>query len=341
MSKVSDENFEFQKIIAVLGFALLAVKFFAYYLTGSVSILTDAMESIVNVVAACIGLFALYLSAQPPDRNHPFGHGKIEIISATLEGTMIMVAGGMIIVESVNSLLHPGSISDLDMGLVLIAGAAVANYVVGRIAIRRGRKNRSPALEASGKHLCSDTYSSIGIIIGLMVVFVMQHMGYDGAWLDSSIAIVFGAIILFTGAKVLKGCVDDAMDKADFDLIESITDAINEYRHDDWIDVYNLRLIKYGPKIYVDVHVVFPRLMTVEALYFEKIELDEAIMAKYGDSVEVSMTPVPCREFNCRNCERNCQYRATAFERRLVWNSEMICCQRVHALDCRVTIHEK
>ena len=108
MVKVSDANFEFQKVIAIVGVSLMAIKFFAYYLTGSVAILTDALESIVNVIAAFVGLFALYLSAQPADRSHPFGHGKVEIISAAIEATMIMVAGGMIIYESIMSFLNPG-----------------------------------------------------------------------------------------------------------------------------------------------------------------------------------------------------------------------------------------
>ncbi|MBR2348608.1 MAG: cation diffusion facilitator family transporter, partial [Candidatus Methanomethylophilaceae archaeon] len=101
MDSAVKENYDFQKIIAVLGVSLMAVKFVAYYLTGSVAILTDALESIVNVVAAFVGLFALYLSAQPADRTHPFGHGKIEVISATVEGVMIIVAGALIIMESV------------------------------------------------------------------------------------------------------------------------------------------------------------------------------------------------------------------------------------------------
>lgn len=341
MSKVADENFEFQKVIVILGFSLMAIKFVAYFLTGSVAILTDATESIVNVIAACVGIYALYLSAQPADRTHPFGHGKIEIISATIEGTMIMVAGGLIILESIQSFLRPGEISDLDIGLVLVAIAAVANYAVGRIAIAKGKKNRSPALEASGRHLCSDTYSSIGILIGLFVVYIAEYMGYDARWLDSSIAVVFGVIIVVTGLKVLKECIDDAMDKADFKLLNEIAMLINEYRHDDWIDMYRLRLIKYGSKIYIDVHVVFPRRMTIEDMYVEKRELDEAIMAKYGDAVEISMTPVPCSEFHCRSCKRNCFDRQEPFEKSFTWTTEALCGKEQHAVGHKVTIHEK
>lgn len=341
MSKATDDNFEFQKVIVILGFTLMAIKFVAWYMTGSVAILTDATESIVNVIAGCVGMYALYLSAQPADKTHPFGHGKIEVISATIEGTMIMVAGGLIVLESIQSLMNPGEISDLDIGLVLVAFAAIANYAVGRIAIRKGKKNRSPALEASGRHLCSDTYSSVGIIIGLIIVYVAQFMGYDARWLDSTIAVIFGVIILGTGLKVLKECIDEAMDKADFKLLNEVAILINEYRHDDWIDMYRLRLIKYGPKIYIDVHVVFPRRMTIEDLYLEKQELDEAIMAKYGDSVEISMTPVPCSEYHCRSCKRNCFDRQEPYERSFTWTTDALCGKDPHAIGHKVTIHEE
>lgn len=338
MVRVTDANFEFQKVIAIVGVTLLAVKFFAFYLTGSVAILTDALESIVNVIAAFVGLFALYISAQPADKTHPFGHGKVEIISASVEATMIMVAGGLIIYESILSFLNPGEISDLDLGLILVALAAAVNFIVGKVAIKKGTRSRSPALVASGRHLCSDTVSSVGILVGLVVVYVAMAVGYDARWLDSSIAIVFGIIILVTGMKVMKGCMDDIMDKSDSEIIDVLTDAINEYRHDDWIDVYNLRMIKHGPKIYVDMHVVFPKKMTVSDISEETAELTEAIAARYGDSVEISVTPVPCHEYNCRNCLRNCFDRDQDFEKRIVWTARMICCDKPHAVDLRVTI---
>ena len=211
---------------------------------------------------------------------------------------------------------------------------------MGRVAIRKGRKNRSPALEASGKHLCSDTYSSIGILIGLFVVYIAEGMGYDARWLDSSIAVVFGFIILYTGFGVIKRSADETMDRADEDLIAEVSAMINEYRHDDWIDVYNLRLIKYGPKIYVDMKVVFPRNMTVAQEYVEKQEIDEAVMAKYGDSVETSISCIPCSEFHCRHCERNCMDRSVPFECPLEWTPEKLCCVRPHSPSNKVTIRE-
>lgn len=341
MSTVADDNFEFQKIIVILGFTLLIIKYVAYALTGSVAIFTDATESIVNVVAACIGIYALYLSAQPADRGHPFGHGKVEVISSAIEGAMIVMAGVVIVYETIQSFISPGEITDqLDIGLVLVALAAVANFVVGRAAIAKGRRNRSPALEASGRHLCSDTYSSVGILAGLVVVYAAQSMGYDARWLDSSIAGLFGMIIIATGARVIKRAMDDAMDAADGDLIGQITETINEYRHDDWIDVYSLRVIKYGPSIYVNLRVVLPRDMTVEEMDQENREIDEAIRSRFGDSVETSIVAVPCVPFYCRSCQRNCLRRTSEYDRSLEWNPDMLSTPRPHAIDHFVRIED-
>ncbi len=330
MDEAARSNFDFQKIIAVVGVSLMAIKFVAYYITGSMAILTDALESIVNVVAAFIGLYALYLSAQPADKSHPFGHGKIENISAIMEGSMILIAGVLIIYESIISLINPGEIRKLDIGLVIIAFAAIVNYAVGRAAIRKGRKTRSPALVASGKHLCSDTYSSIGIIIGLMVVYAAIWAGYDAAWLDSSIAIIFGVIIGYTGIKVVKQSLDDAMDRTDETMIQEISDILNEYRHDDWIDIYGLRVIKYGHNLFVDMHLVLPKDMQVSHTYEEECQLQDSLRSRYNESVELSITPVPCGDYFCRYCDRNCFERAEDFEKHLKWNPESLMVKQMH-----------
>ena len=330
MDPAAKSNFDFQKIIAVVGFSLMAIKFVAYYMTGSVAILTDALESIVNVVAAFVGLYALYLSAQPPDKSHPFGHGKIENISAIIEGTMILVAGALIIYESIMSFLNPGEIKQLDIGLVIVAAAAAVNFAVGRAAIAKGKKTRSPALVASGKHLCSDTYSSVGIIIGLFIVYIALWMGYDAAWLDSSIAIIFGVIIGYTGLKVIRQSIDDSMDRTDEAMIKEVVEILNVFRHDDWIDIYGLRVIKYGHHIFVDMHIILPKDQSVEHTFEEEVQLQEALKWKFGEAVEVSVTPVPCNDHFCRYCERNCFNRRVDFVKHLKWNEESLMTREMH-----------
>ena len=225
---LSKDNYSFQKVVAVLGVTLMTIKFIAWYVTSSVSILTDALESIVNVVAAFVGLYALYLSSKPRDLDHPYGHGKVELISSSVEGVMILVAGLMIITQAISRLIYPEPVGSLDLGLILVAITAIANYSVGRIAISKGRRNRSMALVASGKHLCSDTYSSVGIIVGLCLMIAFDAMGFDFWWLDPAIAMLFGAIILVTGVKVVKDSFDGVMDRMDEQTVNESVRAIRE-----------------------------------------------------------------------------------------------------------------
>ncbi|MCK9323067.1 MAG: cation diffusion facilitator family transporter [Candidatus Methanomethylophilaceae archaeon] len=332
----SRDNYNFQKIVVVLGFSLMAVKFSAYFLTNSVAILTDAMESIVNCIAGCIGLYALYLSACPADKTHPYGHGKIEVISSSIEGTMITIAGLLIIYESILNLINPKPISDLDIGLVLIALAALANYVVGRAAIAKGKKNRSPALEASGRHLCTDTYSSIGIILGLSVVFIAMQMNINVWWMDPGIALLFGSLIIITGVRVIHSSLDDIMDKADEEILANIVDCLNEHRSEDWIDIHSLRIIKYGSVLHIEFHITLPYDMTIMEEEREKSRLKEAVTSKYGDSVDLILSPEPCHDFSCPHCGRVCEHRKSEFIGHMDWNVRMLSQKHQHALGNRV-----
>src|SRR5688572_1780077 len=196
--EVSKQNIRVQLWVAILSIGLLVIKLGAYFLTGSVAILTDALESIVNVVAGFFGLFSLYISAKPRDADHPYGHGKIEFVSSAVEGSMIFVAGVMIIYEAVKNLIHPSDIQQLDTGIILISITALINYVMGALCVRTGDRNNSIALISSGKHLQSDTYSTLGILAGLVLIYFTNI-----AWLDSAVAILFSFLILYTGYKII------------------------------------------------------------------------------------------------------------------------------------------
>src|SRR5688572_8266552 len=191
------QNLQVQKWVAGISVLLLAVKFFAYYLTRSVSILTDALESIVNVVAGFIGLYSLYVSAKPRDTDHPYGHGKAEFVSAAVGGTLIFSAGALIIYNAIKNLFIPQTLQQLDLGIYLVAGTAVINWILGFFSLHQCRKNNSLALIASGKHLQTDTYSTVGIIVGLILITLTGE-----TWIDSVVAIGFGGFIIYTGYKI-------------------------------------------------------------------------------------------------------------------------------------------
>ncbi|MES2881695.1 MAG: cation diffusion facilitator family transporter, partial [Bacteroidota bacterium] len=191
--KATVNNLKLQQIIAVASSLLLIAKFIAWYITGSVAVLTDALESIVNVVAGFIGLYSLFVAAKPRDIDHPYGHGKAEYISAAIEGTLVLSAGVLIIYTAVQNLLQPQPVAHIDMGIYIIAATAILNWLLGYLSIRQGQKNNSPALLASGKHLQTDTYSTLGIIAGLVLLSITGQV-----WIDGAVAILFGLFIIYT-----------------------------------------------------------------------------------------------------------------------------------------------
>ena len=207
-------NLKLQRWIAIASSVLLIAKFIAYYLTHSVSILTDALESIVNVVAGFIGLYSLYVSAKPRDIDHPYGHGKAEFISAAVEGTLILSAGLLIIYNGIKSFIVPSTIQELDLGIYLVAGTAVVNWLLGAISLRQGKRNNSLALLASGKHLQTDTYSTLAIIAGLLLI---NFTGFQ--WIDGVVAIAFSLFIIFTGYRIIRASLAGIMDDGTIKLL--------------------------------------------------------------------------------------------------------------------------
>ena len=230
----------------------------AWYITNSVAVLTDGLESIVNIITGFIGLYSLYLSALPKDNNHPYGHGKAEFISAGIEGTLISVTGLIIIYEAINNLRHPHVLGKLDYGIGLIALTSIINFAVGFVAVRKGKKNHSLALIASGKHLESDTYSTIGIVVGLILIYFTKLV-----WLDSIIALVYALIIIVTGYKIMRSSIAGIMDEADKKLLDEVVEYLNNSRTKNWIDLHNLRIIKYGAILHLDCHLTVPWYFTV------------------------------------------------------------------------------
>src|SRR6476620_2265926 len=201
----------------------------AWYLTHSVSILTDALESIVNVVAGLIGVYSLYLSAKPKDEDHPYGHGKVEFISAAVEGTLVTVAGVLIIYKATINLLNPHHIEKLDYGIILVAATAIVNYITGTICVKRGLKNNSLLLIASGQHQRTDTWSTIGIIAGLVLIYFTKLI-----WIDSAVAILFALIIIFMGYKIIRTSIAGIMDETDKLLLQRMVELLNKERKENW-----------------------------------------------------------------------------------------------------------
>jgi len=300
----------------------------AWELTHSIAILTDALESTVNVVAGLIGVYSLYVSAKPRDEDHPYGHGKVEFISAGIEGTLITVAGLLIIYEATVKLLHPQTIKKLDYGIILIAATALINYIAGTICLRTGRKNNSLPLMASGKHLKTDTWSTVGIIIGLIVLYFTGIV-----WLDSLVAFIFALIIIFTGYKIIRSSVAGIMDETDISLLNNLVELLNNNRRENWIDLHNLRIIKYGSTIHMDCHLTVPWYLNVKDAHEEVETLAAIIKNKYGEAVELFVHSDSCQEFSCRICSKHdCLVRLHPLEQKIKWTISNISSDRKHRL---------
>ncbi|MGB4846024.1 MAG: cation diffusion facilitator family transporter [Ferruginibacter sp.] len=321
-------NLKIQKRIALVSILLLLVKTVAWYITGSVAILTDAFESIVNVVAGLIGVYSLYISAKPRDRDHPYGHGKAEFISAALEGSMITFAGLFIIYKAINNLIQPHEIKELDYGIILVVFAGLVNYIAGAVCIKTGKRNNSLALISSGRHLQTDTWSTLGIVIGLILILIT-----DLLWLDSAIAILFALIILFTGYKILRSSVAGIMDEADTKLLKKMVQMLNANRRENWIDLHNLRIIKYGSRIHLDCHLTVPWYLNVHEAHREIDALSNLVKKEYGESVELFVHSDGCLDFSCSICTKaNCDVRKHAFEKKIEWTIENIASNNKHSL---------
>lgn len=298
-----------QRWIVSVSFLILCSKFVAFYITNSVGILTDAMESIVNVVAGLISLYSLRWAAKPKDKEHPFGHGKIELISASIEGLLISIAGGMIIYEGIQRLFSPAPIEKLDIGIIVIVIAGLINYLMGWYSIRIGKKYHSIALVAGGKHLQSDTYSTIGLVIGLLLLY------YTGVtWIDSALALIFGSIIIVTGISILKNTIANLLDRADNDMLLNMAQGINEHRQPDWIDVHNTKIIKYGSCLYIDCDLTLPWYYNIIESHRACEKLEKTLIFEFSDRIQVSIHSDPCEMKHCRHCEmHNCTSRQAPF----------------------------
>lgn len=304
-----------QKWVAAVSVFVLSAKLIAYYLTHSVAILTDALESIVNVVSGFLGLYSLHLSAKPRDAEHPYGHGKVEFLSAAVEGVMITLASLFILVESVRNLITPAALQRLDWGILLIAATGVINLVLGRWCVSTARRNNSLALLASGKHLLSDTYTTAGILIGLVLLYVTKIQ-----WLDSVVAIVFSGIIFYTGFRIVRASVAGMMDERDHELLRKVVEALDSKRSKNWVDIHNVRIIKYGSTLHIDCHLTVPWYLNVHEAHEEVDKLANLVKEEFGDAIELFVHTDGCLPTSCPICIKDdCPVRHHTFERRIRW----------------------
>jgi cation diffusion facilitator family transporter len=295
-----------------LGLAIMAMKFLAYRLTGSTALLSDALESVVNVVAAAFALWAVRAAEAPPDPEHPYGHGKLEFVTAVFEGGLISFAALMIGYEAVVALLRDVKAPNLDQGLWIVGLAGLLNGLLGFALIAIGRRTRSAALVADGKHVLTDFVTTIGIIVGLALVKITGF-----AWLDPLIALVMAALLASTGVPLVKEAISGLIDAADETLLEKMLISFEKHRRPGIIRLHHVRAMRNGRRIHVDGHVVVPEFWTVDQAHEETEAFEGDVVADSFSEGEMEFHLDPCRQAYCRSCEvAPCPIRLEAFAHR-------------------------
>jgi cation diffusion facilitator family transporter len=296
-------------ISLVVGAALLWVKFLAYQLTGSTAVLSDALESIVNVVAAVFALGSLMFAGRPADRNHPYGHGKIEYFAAAFEGGLIAFAAILIVYEAGRGFFRPLELRQLDLGLAITLGAGVANAALGWFLIRTGKATQSLTLVADGKHVLSDFWTSLGVIIGLLLVRVTGI-----TWFDPLVAAIVGLNLGWTGFWLVRHAAGGLLDEEDTKLIGKLIKACDAYRMPGIIRIHHLRAIRAGRFTHVDAHVVVPEYWPVDRAHVLVESFEERVMSACGVEGEIVFHIDPCHRAYCAQCDvMDCPVRMAPF----------------------------
>ncbi len=322
------QTIRMQRMLVLVSVSLFIIKMIAWFITGSVAIFTDALESIVNVIAGFIGLYSIILSSKPKDKEHPYGHGKVEFISSAIEGILISIAGFVIIGEAINNVWHPHALKQLNYGLILIAVSAVVNYFVGQLCIDKGRKENSPILIASGSHLKSDTYSTMGLLLGIVLLMIT---GYQ--WIDSAAAFIFAVIIIYTGYKIIRKSVSGIMDESDAAIMNEIVDVLNQHRKPNWIDIHNMRVIDYAGFYHIDCHLTVPFYINIHEGHAIVDSLTALLRTHFKNKAEFFIHMDGCLSTQCSLCAvENCAKRKTAFQKQIAWTQENILSDEKHRI---------
>lgn len=302
---------------------LMALKFYAYRLTGSSAILSDALESIINVVASTFALGSIIFAAKSPDPTHPYGHGKIEFFSAGFEGALIILAAIGIFYQAWPQLLHPRGLPHLPGGILILLGVSAINLLLGAGLVMVGKRTQSLVLVADGKHVLTDVYTSLGVLLGLGLVLLTGWY-----WVDGAVAFLVGVNIIVTGGKLVRQAFAGLMDASDLRLLQEISVILQKHRKSIWIDVHQLRARRSGDTIHVDFHLILPKDLPLEKGHREVKELEEIFRTYFGPAADILIHLDPCDTPICPICGYNpCRHRQADTRQQNLWPSEVLTCK--------------
>ena len=308
------------RLAFVTSLLLLVAKFGAYYLTGSKAVLSDAIESIINVVTGAFLVLSILVSTRPVDENHPYGHGKIEAFSAGLEGGLIVLAAIIILVEAIPAFFAPHPPTNLGPGIFILGGAGAINLVVGLFLLHTGKKHKSEALRADGHHLLTDFYTSGGVIIGLLLFKVTGL-----AWIDPLVACLVAINILIPGSRLFNNSIKNLMNEADPELLSKIVEGLNKIKKPGWLYPHKLRALRSGRYHHVDLHIFLPHYWTLSQVHAAEKEITDALLEAIGEEGDIMIHVDPCEPPYCPVCKiEPCKERHTAFTGSSDWTVQEV-----------------
>jgi cation diffusion facilitator family transporter len=310
-------------ISLIIGFLMFIGKMGAYLLTNSAAILSDALESVVHIIATSFAFYSLFLSIRPPDKKYPYGYGKIEFFSAGFEGALIIIAALSILYYAGSAIIKGSEIKQVDIGAAIIFIASAVNVILGLYLIRTGRKTNSIILIADGKHVLTDAYTSIGAFIALILVLITKITLFDPL-----VAILLAFNIMWTGKKLVHESVLGLMNFSREDLLSEIAERFEKERnkHIKWIDLHLFRYWKSGEKYFADFHLTVPNYMSIVEGHLTVHEIEDICKEIFlTEEVEALVHLDPCVPECCRQCRiKSCHIRTSPFTEDYIWTDKKI-----------------
>lgn len=320
---MNNDQFKLKKFAATLslsvGIGMFIFKFSAYLITGSAAIFSDAAESVVHVLATSMALYSIILSSRPPDKSHLYGHGNVEYFSAGIEGALIVIAALVIIHEGISDIIRGPELQQLGIGILIISATGIINLFLGFYLIKTGRNTNSLTLIADGKHVLTDSYTSIGVIIGITLVILT-----DIVYLDPILAIAVALNILITGYKLIRESVGGLMNETNPDLLKQISGKLISIRKSYYIDIHELRFWKSGDDVFIDFHLTIPYYLNIKESHTEEEFIENEIKSELPNA-QLKIHLDYCVPRLCRYCEHNeCEVREYEYTNKVEWNTNKL-----------------
>ena len=324
-----DKNLNIKKRAAylsiIIGILMLLAKSGAYLITGSAAIFSDAAESVIHILATTMALYSIIISSKPADESHMYGHGNVEYFSAGIEGALIIMAAIVIIYHAVDDLLTGTVLKSLNIGVTVVAGAGVINLLLGFYLVKTGKKTDSLTLIADGKHVLTDSITSIGVLAGILIVMVT-----DITILDPLVAIAVALNILVTGYKLMRESVGGLMLETNPDTLNKISKILIAMKKDYWIDLHELRYWKSGDRLFIDFHLTLPYYFTIKQTHKEEQEITANLDEQFTNP-QIKVHFDYCKPELCAYCVyEECKVRVDEHSINFDWNVKKLTGAPVH-----------